>query len=1108
MSYSTPQPILLLLIWLQIPQICYPMAQEKGSSSRSATPTGVPGDAGKSAAESRKISLQNLAALVPDLSNMIINLYARAANFQGESLPQLPFSETVLRLSKLQTAIHLAGGVLDDAALAIIVKNTPFPSNPKLRPPRVLISPTRTEITAMAFRAFPPPTAATQVTLIDHTRILSGICSILSSLGFHRKKALVLGHLIKVLVPGLINARKAGAAEMGVHPAAGLAVMSSVAGDSGGGVSALGDNESFDGVRDLLSVLGRTYGVVGSAPGITDHVFYPDGEKQENPQEIDSDEAIISRILRNTTLRSFGSSALKMNILGSCINLSEALADFQGVLRFSTELLRTAGTMSQATDFHSLAKEDQVRLYSNISRTVGAARQMGMNNIEAEYWDDFILRNIEVVDATLAKLPLPHVKKELEQAGAIEEKKEKNPFIYNPFLKKPDAVALEKILVAGESAEFRITLQNPFDFDVDVEKVTLESDGAAFESATQGIIVGPFRQQTVYVTGVPKSAGPLKITGCVIKVRGCRERRFPIFRDPWVPSLDTKLKRIGLASSDPPPLRPTSVASSKATSTKQLIAPGPVTSTLNLTVIDQQPTVIVKSTSLSQSAIMVLEAEKRTFTITLQNISLTPVDLVLFSFLDSTTGPLQSAMSNKDISPAELYELELLFSQKDAFRWKRDTLESPKIEPGATATFEVEVLGKPGLTTGAVQIDYSHLGVSKTALEEKFYTRQVVVPLTVTVNASIELMRVDFLPFSYDFSLSQEEQGLDNTRAGTKVAEAMGGNQQLGQLFARMDREGDAGEYCLMLLDLRNAWPKPLEVTLGILSNPPKTEENAFSTTQTLQPGNTTRIILPLPRIYLQNPHAAIPTLNAANIRQYVVSHTVIDPELERANRAAFWYREAILSLIRGSWREEDLAPSASSNLKQPSPTDPRSGAIELRGIRLNPRMVEALRVEEVGITLSLTGPSVSQAGHSRFHAPTDEFHSLHATILNRTSKDMQLILRLQPSLADQSYNVALDLSKRFAWTGLLQQGLGVLKAGETRVVKLGICVLCRGRFEISAAVEEVRVLKNTVLEGESAEEKDRRRMGDQVLGVMGRRSWVVREVCEVVAYDEEEDDD
>ncbi|KAI9802782.1 MAG: hypothetical protein M1833_001381 [Piccolia ochrophora] len=1118
---------LLMQAWanvdFQIPQICFPTA-EKSSSGKIIhhTPSNSTTDlsAAKGAnALNRFASLQSLVTVLPDLIHTILNLYVRASNFSGENLPHIAWSQCVLRLSKLLTVLHLCGGHLDDNALNHFVRNTTLSLQSGRASSNMSKALSKTEITSLLFRAFPPPVSVADLSVVDRSVTLAGIASVLSRLDLHRKKALVLRELVMALVPGLVQARKVGAAEMGVHPAAGLSAMTAIGvGGQGAGAFDLGEGDLENGIEELLGALGAVYGVVSlRSPGKEEQQVHAassntsdvvtDGEFTDH----DSDRATISRILDHTALRCFGNRALKLDVLRYCINLCEALPDFHGVLRFTSELLRTAGrglTLESYDDEDStpLSPGEQVRLATNISRTVGAARKLGLHDIEAEYWDDFLVRGVEALDSATPRTVTPHSKTELEVAEAIEEKKEKNPFIYNPFLKK-GVTAKERLLVAREPADFAVKLQNPYDFEIHVEWLKLQSSGIVFECAEHSTIVGPSRIYTVLVTGTPKSAGSMTVEGCIVKINGCRQRRFPIFSVAWSPDTQSRLKQMGLAAASRP--EPYEASSSK----KSAILSAPQAAAIKFNVIGPQPILAVESTTLSQSAIMLLEGETKNFYVTLRNTSkYTPVDLLLFSFHDSTTAGLQAATSNKNVSPTDLYEVEFQLSHKQAFRWRRQSAaEEPYIDPGKSASFEIEVLGKPGLTSGTVQIDYSYLGVPRSEVQDRFYTRQIVLPVMVTVNASVELARADLLPLSTDFVKSNvitnvKVNGAAHANDEQDARMLYGGQTQHAKSIMKMFGLDPDADYCLLLLDLRNTWPNVLDVTFQVMepsdksnspSPPPssptkdssKTISDVYTFTDAIQPGHTSRIILPLPRIFLANPHAPVPALNPAKQRQFVVGSSNSSPEAERTSREAFWFRDEILKRLQATWEETGTG---------------RRGAVDLRSIRLSPRMVQLAKVPDVDIDLSIIASGdedfdcrIRHVKKSTYDVPIDEFLTVEIRVRNRTTTPIYPLLRLQPSLRHQPHNVALDMSKRMVWDGVLQRSLPELAPGDESSTELVICALCTGEFEIGASVEEIK------LWDDESEVKQGLMVDDRVLTDRTRRTWYPEEAFVLVALDE-----
>ncbi|KAJ6142121.1 hypothetical protein N7497_011220 [Penicillium chrysogenum] len=1069
---------LLMFGWagmdFQIPSVLYPVADKSSKPSRdSVTP---------SSAGNRIISLHNLANLLPDLSNNILNLYTRAANITDEPLPQLVFSETVIRLARLMVSARVRDGALDDNALKHIVMNEPLVPLLQLELPRGTVLLRKSEIANFLYRALPLAPGA-DLPATDAVPIIVGVVAVLNILDLPRKKAFILRELLSVMVPSLVQARKIGAAEVGIHPAAGLASLSDTAFDVNALDTGPGNMESS--VRLLLATIGEIYGVQPSS-------FYEWEKRQsqlssvsglQERTEYDSVVSIAERAFRHVVLDRYGDLNLKIDVLKACINCCEALPDFNGVLRFTVELLQTIrGDMMLGEAYRSppyLPQDEQVRLLNNIKRTVSASSRLGVSDMVAEYWDDFLVRDVQLLSLPDPKRPVRRSKTELDAVTTSSDKAKKDPFLYNPFA-KPTSKALEMLTVADEPAPFQVTLQNPYEFEIEIEHLRLESSGVPFDAVAENFVIAPLSVQDITVLGVAHGEGSLQITGCIVKVWGAKK---------------------------PLTERPVSWSSTTSKDGKVDVKKGPETSTCEVKVIAKQPSLVIESMSLSQSAMMVLEGEVKTFTITLQNASSCPVDFVLFTFQDSTTRQLQSALSNKDLLPVEIYELELKLATKPALRWRRQGQDPSdcSIAAGQKANFTVDVLGKPGLQDTTVQIDYSCVGATPGELPDIFYTRQLFVPLTVTVNASVEVARCDILPFSGDFAWKNHiEPPVDSIEKPDALLSATD-NDPFSEVLGRLGNGAYGPDHCVVLLDLRNAWPSPLSVwlcvseqTMVTLPNTATNEDpkGKYSVDGDLQPGQVCRFVLVLPRVYLDNPHASIPVVNTGTRRQFVVSANKLSFEAEAASREAFWFREELLKRVLGGWKE---------------PATGREGSIDLRNVRLNNRMVEAMRLEDVEMKFSLTSPSsspsdaVEQTGRSRFRVKTDDLLTLNVTVHNRSSRPIHPLLRLQPSLRHQPNNIALDLTRRLVWTGMLQQALPILASGESTSASIGVTVLCRGEYELGASVEEARLLRPSLDDGDSA---PRRYNDDGIMDTFGadvvrrRRIWHAKELCIIHASD------
>lgn len=1052
--------------------------------------------------------LRHLQVHMPELLDRIMGLYSRIS---AEHLPPLPHSEAIIRFCRMSAAIHTAHGQICRESLEMIVFGVP-PRIPLTTSPRFTIQPTRTQIVTTLFRAF-PTSSSELLTTVDRVVILSGIASVLGHLGFQRKKAMVVRELVSVLVGGLVEARTRGAADVGIHPAAGLVGLNGAsARDGAGGVLELAEGDVEQGIESFLGLLMKTYGVVGG--------------NTLGDKEVGSDEALVGRIQQQSAARFFGMQSVKLNILRACINFSEALPDFAGVLKYSSDLLRTAGSgiapgPRRENAYPSITREEQVRLVTNILKTSSLSKRLGIGNLTAEYWDEFLLRGITMEALPPTRTPLPHEKTVLPGIITTRSSQDVDPFIYNPFLKRPDTAAVDRTLVAGEPAFFRLTLQNPYEIELELESIRLDTEGAEFESAVETTAIGAYRTQIMRISGTPKSAGTVKVTGALIKARGCRERRFPIFTDPWAPDDAVKIKAIGLGALD--------VNAAAGSPAIERLKPEHI----ELNVIAPQPVVVVKSSTLPQSSVMILEGERQTFSVTLQNLSsTTPADFLLFSFKDSTQEPLQLALGNRDATATELYEYELVLAKKQPLRLKNRGDSKRFIAPGQTATFDFEILGRPGLTHGLIQVDYAHIGVPHDEVAEKFYTRQVSMELTVTVNASVDITRVDVLPLT-----------------GSIPA----------PLWSRTTKHNDdqstpppdltADTHCLLLLDLRNSWPSQMTIHLSSSSSPssepsdPNTPPKIEVSTHIL-PGNTARVVLPIRRVYLEDPHAFVPALNPARQRQFVVS-TKIAPEAERASREAFWFRERVLDALGARWETAAVGGGSSVAVVGSSLGAVggrcREGEIDLRAVRFSPRMVEAVRVDEVDVAIAVvdpvTGapltPSPSSAGSSsssgssdrnagRFLVDVDAFLQLRVRVTNRSARPVHPLLRLTPVLCHRPFNVSLDFTRKmakFAWNGNLQQALPLLEGnGGVAEVTMGVTALCRGEFEVLGSVEEARLWVDPEEVAAREREREREEAGGRkggkseaeaqvmilgaALGKRERRVWHARRGCRLVVRD------
>jgi hypothetical protein len=190
-----------------------------------------------------------------------------------------------------------------------------------------------------------------------------------------------------------------------------------------------------------------------------------------------------------------------------------------------------------------------------------------------------------------------------------------------------------------------------------------------------------------------------------------------------------------------------------------------------------------------------------------------------------------------------------------------------------------------------------------------------------------------------------------------------------------------------------------------------------------------------------------------------------------------------------------------------------RTGSIDLRAIRLSARMLDNLRLCDVGLNLSAHGSNVQQLGHSRFSAAPDSFLSVRTRLKNRSSQTIFPLLRLRPTLADQPREIALDLSKRFAWSGVLQRTLPPLKPGAEYSVELPVRALCSGEYEVGASVEEIKFAEGpgsipSSRDDRQGQENNKEAELDDFVRDVGRRTWTAGSPCRIMIVDQDSESD
>lgn len=722
---------MMLLFWseteFKVPKLC-DVALDKSSTSKfsrgSSNAPGIPRESAESAKD--KSQGHRLSVVIPGLARKI--LYLLRSSEGTLELPALVFSEASVRNAKLLAALNAGNGELThDKVRAFVSSDKEItrgtPQNGSFIDSAKSFS--RAAIGEILTQAL--PFGGDVLATSDHIRLLAGIASAYSLIGFDRKKALVMKDALSRLTGALMQARKLGAAEMGIHPAASLSTDT-------GADTLLAFAAEGNGLANLMADISNIYGASTHASSRTDAPVFAD-------------------------TKTFGNPSMKFEILRALSGFCEAAPDPEGVLLMTATLLR-AGGPNAAIDaapepvLNAFSREEQMHLATVISRTVAVSKHLGLADIRAVYWDSFLVRGVEVVQPTgnraiLDRTKLNGLEVSVDQLGSG------NPLLYDPNASRPGtAVKQTSVLVHGEPSECVITLQNPFDIPVDIEELSLVTDGPELTSHHEPTTLGPLRFQTVSLMVDAASVGVTKITGCQIKMQGCVSQVFPIVTKAWAarPSLTTK--SVGLDA------RPKHDSSDAKDDLKAL---GIETTDVPVVVIEDMPMLVLESNPELDSGFMLLEGEMHPLTLQLRNASTVPASV--FDVTDSAevleygkSGALDSAESGETV-----------------------------IQPNALVPFHFKVRGQAGVTMTKVNFFYSVSGGTSK------HMRIATLTLEMTVNAALQVQNLQISrslrvpadtievsmdvrngwprPVSYSCSVDGDHSRIDEaTVAGTSLA--------------------------------------------------------------------------------------------------------------------------------------------------------------------------------------------------------------------------------------------------------------------------------------------------------------------------------------------------
>lgn len=839
--------------------------------------------------------------------------------------------------------------------------------------------------------------------------ILEAMASIYSCLGYMRKEAYILREVLGCLLDLMVCGREedgfsdpssvASSAGLGIQPMSGVG--------AGWGNVGVRLSESVDGNGSILRLLVYVCQVLGidlEAVQMINSVDRVASLANDKESILKYEEEIIEGFQEP-----YGWPELQVGVVREAVAVAEALPDFPSVAQFALSSLKILQSV--------LSPGDQFHLYSTSTRALITASRRG-DARSVEYWSGRPVISIELAPLPSVRLPIekPWSAIQLKFGDPTPLLQGRDPFLYNP--RKAMVDKEKSLVVENEHLDFLVLLQNPYIFDLELEKVSLSTSGVEFDSESVRVVIPANSVHQVILSGKALQSGVLTIRGCIVQALGgvSREYILPLYSNE---EEQKHLRKRGLQACEAGRAKHPGLASFAGDKERRLnVTQGIIEQSttpsfrfLECKVVPEQPLLRIRRTSVTHGALMLYDGESSTIRLTIDNISSIPVNFLRLAFEDSTIAHAQQILAEGNLSVYDTYETEHDLINRPVFSWTSD--ESRPIAPNQNLTLTLSCFGKVGCTHGTIHISYAHLA-HQTSAPEVFYLRQVSYPLTVTVYHMLECCNMEILPFP---SYAGTAHKTSHPREG--VTKELVVDQSSG--------------WCLFSIEVRNTYGLPFDVKFERIRDG-VTVTSIFAT---IPPGSMSRLAIPLNKIVLSEEQLSrpIPTLSD---RQFVVTKTSLSEAEARTQRELFWYREELFKSVCGHWQETGGV---------------RTGELSLRGQRLTLPMLKELRLETVEVTVGLAmcedeGSSLQQSG-TKYSLKSSEFIHLCTRITNLS--DSSLVFTM---------DIEVDPSDCVVCEGALTDiAVGRMSAGESREVVTTLCFLAVGRFEVSTLVRPFTTL-------------------------------------------------
>ena len=431
----------------EIPEVCL---KAHSTSQRIARSSSFPSQAPAGSVFQPSITAdltpaQKWAKYTPVVAKATLDLYASIVSDQSIDVSMAVLTESRIRLGNLLLFAQSQGGRTDDMAFGSFFIDRNLQSAGQSAIKRLSSD---QSLAKMILEALSAPVDEESDSHV--LGALGAVISTLAQLGSSRRHAFLFRGLLQKLVPILLRARKLGASEAGMHPASALSATSS---------STQNDLEGLLGnFKTLLEGAAAAYEICLTHNTAATPSLDISREQMEA--------TLAARSLSHAT----GNLAMKLEILQVCVSAADAMPDFKASLDFTSNALRCGLrtltiSMNSTNARPALLPEEQTRLIEGLKRTVAAGSRLGLDDLGADYWDDFLVRDIQVYQPPDAARLTSHKPSELTLVDEKGGEATRDPFIFNPFAKAHTGETAP-VIVAGELVTFSVILQNPLEIEV------------------------------------------------------------------------------------------------------------------------------------------------------------------------------------------------------------------------------------------------------------------------------------------------------------------------------------------------------------------------------------------------------------------------------------------------------------------------------------------------------------------------------------------------------------------------------------------------------------------------------------------------------------------